>query len=48
MVMSPDDRSWMLRKEWNVSQKEIAAAVRQVIKVKNQRPQTILMDGDVF
>lgn len=48
MVMSPDDRTWILKKEWNVSQKEIATAVRQAIKIKNQRRQTILMDGDVF
>ena len=48
MVMSPDDRAWILKKEWNVSQKDIAAAVRQATKVKNQRRQTILMDGDVF
>lgn len=48
MVMSADDRQWILRKEWEISQKEIAAAVRQAIKVKNQRRQTIIMEGDVF
>ena len=48
MVMSSDDRLWILRNEWNVSQKEIAAAVRQSIKIRNQRRHTILMEGDVF
>jgi hypothetical protein len=48
MVMSAEDRQWLLRKEWDVSQKEIATAVRQVIKVKNQRRQTIMNDSDAL
>jgi hypothetical protein len=48
MVMSAEDRQWLLRKEWDVSQKEIASAVRQAIKVKNQRRQTIMNDKDAL
>lgn len=48
MVMSAEDRQWLLRKEWEVSQKEIAASVRQSIKVKNQRRQTIMNDKDAL
>ena len=48
MVMSSADRHFILRKEWDVSQRDIASAVRQTIKIKNQRRQTIIMDSDVF
>ena len=48
MVMSAEDRQWLLRKEWEVSQKDIASAVRQVIKVKNQRRQTVMNDNDAL
>lgn len=48
MVMSAEDRQWLLRKEWEVSQKEIASSVRQAIKVKNQRRQTIMNDKDAL
>lgn len=44
--MTAQIRQSILKKEWNVSQKEIASAVRRSIKAKNQRRHTILQ-GDI-
>lgn len=41
MVLPRDIRQSMLKKEWDVSQGQIAAAVRQNIKIKNQRRSTV-------
>jgi hypothetical protein len=41
MVLPRDIRQSMLRKEWGVTQSQIAAAVRANIKVKNQRRTTV-------
>jgi hypothetical protein len=41
MVLPRDIRQSMLRKEWGVTQSQIAAAVRTNIKVKNQRRTTV-------
>jgi hypothetical protein len=41
MVLPRHIRQSMLRQDWNVSQSQIAAAVRQNIKVKNQRRATV-------
>lgn len=41
MVLPRTVRQQMLRSEWNVSQSQIAAAVRNNIKVKNQRRATV-------
>jgi hypothetical protein len=41
MVLSREIRDSMLRTEWDVSRAEIAAAIRETIKVKNQRRQTV-------
>jgi hypothetical protein len=41
MVLPRDIRQSMLKKEWDVSQGQIAAAVRANIKVKNQRRSTV-------
>jgi len=41
MVLPRDVRQRMLRREWDVSQQQIAAAVRTNIKVKNQRRATV-------
>jgi hypothetical protein len=41
MVLPRDSRQSMLRKEWGVTQSQIAAAVRTNIKVKNQRRTTV-------
>ena len=44
LVMSAQDRHWLLRQDWNVSQKEIAHAVRTTVRARNQRKQTIIKD----
>jgi hypothetical protein len=41
MILSRELRDSMLRKEWDVSRAEIAAAIRDTIKIKNQRRQTV-------
>jgi hypothetical protein len=41
MVLPRDVRQNMLKKEWDVSQGQIAAAVRSNIKIKNQRRSTV-------
>ena len=41
MILPRDVRQGMLRKEWGVSQSQIASAVRNNIKVKNQRRTTV-------
>lgn len=41
MILPRDVRQSMLRKEWDVTQNQIAAAVRANIKAKNQRRATI-------
>lgn len=41
MVLPRDMRQQMLRREWDVSQAQIASAVRNNIKVKNQRRATV-------
>ena len=41
MILSREIRDSMLRREWDVSRAEIAAAIRDTIKVKNQRRQTV-------
>lgn len=41
MVLPRCVRQDMLRKEWDVSQSQIASAVRQNIKIKNQRRSTV-------
>ncbi|GAX17603.1 hypothetical protein FisN_18Lh259 [Fistulifera solaris] len=41
MVLPRDIRQQMLRYEWDVSQTQIANAVRANIKIKNQRRQTV-------
>lgn len=41
MILPRDIRQAMLRKEWGVTQSQIAAAVRNNIKVKNQRRTTV-------
>ena len=41
MVLPRKVRQDMLRREWDVTQREIAAAVRQNVKVKNQRKSTV-------
>lgn len=41
MILPRDVRQGMLRKEWGVKQSEIASAVRNNIKVKNQRRTTV-------
>jgi hypothetical protein len=41
MVLSREARDEMLRKEWDISRAEIAAAIRDTIKIKNQRRQTV-------
>jgi hypothetical protein len=46
--MSPQVRQSVLRKEWNVPQKDIASAVRASIKIKNQRRETAVNDTGLF
>jgi hypothetical protein len=41
MVLPRDVRQQMLRTEWNVSQAQIASAVRNNIRIKNQRRSTV-------
>lgn len=41
MVLPRKVRQDMLRREWDVSQKQIAEAVRRNVKVKNQRKATV-------
>jgi hypothetical protein len=41
MVLPRDVRQQILRKEWDVSQQQIASAVRANIKIKNQRRATV-------
>ena len=41
MILPRDVRQAMLRKEWGVTQSQIASAVRTNIKVKNQRRTTV-------
>ena len=41
MILPREVRQAMLRKEWDVSQSAIAAAVRANIKIKNQRRTTV-------
>jgi hypothetical protein len=41
MVLSREARDEMLRKEWDISRAEIAAAIRDTIRIKNQRRQTV-------
>lgn len=41
MILPRSVRQQMLRKDWDVTQAQIAAAVRQNIKVKNQRRATV-------
>lgn len=41
MILPRDIRQAMLRKEWGITQSQIAAAVRTNIKVKNQRRTTV-------
>lgn len=41
MILPRDLRQRMLRKDWDVTQSQIAAAVRTNIKVKNQRRTTV-------
>uniref|UniRef100_A0A7S3L534 Uncharacterized protein n=1 Tax=Amphora coffeiformis TaxID=265554 RepID=A0A7S3L534_9STRA len=41
MILPRDVRQSMLRKEWEVTQSQIAAAVRANIKIKNQRRTTV-------
>lgn len=41
MVLPRDIRQSMLKKEWEVPQSQIAAAVRNNIKIKNQRRTTV-------
>lgn len=41
MVLPRDVRQMMLRYDWDVSQHQIASAVRANIKIKNQRRQTV-------
>lgn len=41
MVLPRDLRQHMLRKEWDVTQSQIASAVRTNIKIKNQRRSTV-------
>lgn len=41
MVLPRDIRQSMLKKEWDVTQGQIAAAVRANIKIKNQRRSTV-------
>ena len=42
LIMSPQVRKSLLKKEWNVSQREIASAVRKTVKCRNQRRQTVV------
>lgn len=41
MILSRELRDAMLRRDWDVSRAEIAAAIRDTIKIKNQRRQTV-------
>ena len=41
MILSRELRDIMLRRDWDVSRAEIAAAIRDTIKIKNQRRQTV-------
>lgn len=41
MILPRDVRQSMLRKEWDVTQSQIASAVRTNIKIKNQRRTTV-------
>jgi hypothetical protein len=41
MILPRDVRQSMLRKEWGITQSQIASAVRTNIKVKNQRRTTV-------
>ena len=41
MILPRDVRQSMLRKEWGVTQSQIASAVRTNIKIKNQRRTTV-------
>lgn len=41
MILPRDVRQGMLRKEWGVTQSQIASAVRANIKIKNQRRTTV-------
>lgn len=41
MILPRDVRQSMLRKEWGVTQSQIASAVRANIKIKNQRRTTV-------
>lgn len=41
MILSRELRDNMLRNEWDVSRAEIASAIRDTIKIKNQRRQTV-------
>jgi hypothetical protein len=41
MILPRDVRQQMLRSEWNVSQAQIASAVRNNIRIKNQRRATV-------
>ena len=41
MILSREIRDSMLRKEWDISRADIAAAIRDTIKIKNQRRQTV-------
>jgi hypothetical protein len=41
MILSRELRDIMLRRDWDVSRAEIAAAIRDTVKIKNQRRQTV-------
>lgn len=42
LIMSAQVRKSLLKKEWNVSQREIASAVRSTVRCRNQRRQTVV------
>jgi hypothetical protein len=41
MVLTREERDALLRKEWEVSRADIAAAIRQTLKIKHQRRHTV-------
>jgi hypothetical protein len=41
MILTREMRDSMLRKEWDISRNDIAAAIRDTIRIKNQRRQTV-------
>jgi hypothetical protein len=41
MVLTREEREVLLRKEWEVSRSEIAAAIRETLRIKHQRRHTV-------